>query len=153
MRCKFLKIGLGFEGGLAVLSVTVWNRFVHEAKRKKKWGEKEREQKRGKRDWVCVCGGGVRIKERKRNIDQIVQLERQACLQLIHEWSKKFQLRFLLSQFLFWFCCCFLILIFLVLTFLHWSWFCALISQIRELKLGDKQGKWLLLKYFVVSTE
>ena len=58
MRCKSLKIGLGFEGMVAVLNVTVEMGLFMKIKKKKKGKRKRKECKR----------------ERKRTIDQIVQL-------------------------------------------------------------------------------
>ena len=57
MRCKSLKIGLGFEGMVAVLNVTVEMGLFMKIKKKK--GKRKRKE--------CK-------RERKRTIDQIVQL-------------------------------------------------------------------------------
>ena len=57
MRCKSLKIGLGFEGMVAVLNVTVEMGLFMKIKKKK--GKRKRKE--------CK-------RERKRTINQIVQL-------------------------------------------------------------------------------
>lgn len=58
MKCKNLKIGLGFEGMVAVLNVTVEMGLFMKIKKKKKAKENKKE----------------RMQARKRTIDQIVQL-------------------------------------------------------------------------------